>query len=524
MIKTQVCNIPKEDKRPLTESEITKLAEMCFVDYPLPPDLRSDLQKSVHDEITRQCKKVQLYPSKIPECMKLIAKQYHQAVIHPGEAVGEQAAQSMGAPTTQMALNAFHSAGKITRMTTGGLPRMIELTHCSKDKDIKNPSCTIYFNKDYESIDEIPMDQILETCISNLVCKYEIHEYEPTKVPWWYKFFNFFGKPETFDWFIRLYLDKDQLYQRQILPKQISDIIMQKIMPTSCVYSPTQQAIIDVYVDTSMISIPDEINTQLLSVTMVTNKLLRDYVLPQILDIYIKGVKDIKTVYPLKNLEGKYFVETDGSNLKGVLELPFVCNEKTICNRPMEIYDLFGILGLEAYYRREFANIFEQSASYVNPSWIDLVVHSICHTGKPVPANRFGHMKKQEVSTFTKATFEEMTTHLVRAAVFGEHDPLNSIAGRVVTGKRCKLGTGMIDVAVDPDMIENLEYLPPLEGPQRIQVKVPPVIPDRINDRFEEDEASDDGSAASDASSVAESFDDDFDFDDEPDDDDFVDF
>lgn len=518
-------------KRPLTDNEKTKIVDECFLDFSIDPQLRADLQFSIQAEIDRQCKGLEIYESQIDKFIQTISKQYIKAIIHPGETVGEQAAQSMGAPTTQMALNAFHAAGKITRMTTGGLPRMIELTNCSKDKDIKNPSCTIYFNREFNSVDDIPLDQIMETCISHLVTDYDIFTYDPANIPWWYKFYQcLYGKIGFTDYYLRLYLDKDELFKRRVLPKTIAELIIDKISPVACIYSPVQQSIIDVFIDTSMVAVPEALNTELLTVEILARRLIRDYIVPTILDFYIKGVKDVKAVYPLKDHSGEYFVETDGSNLRGVLELDFVCPKRTMCNRPMEIFEIFGVLGLEAYYRREFTNVFEQSASYVNPSWIDLLVHHICHTGKPVPVNRFGHMKKQEVSTLTKATFEEMTTHLIRAGLFGYHDPLDSIAGRIVTGKRGKHGTGMVDVMVDTDTIQDLEYPSFSSGPESIHVDIQkakletlrPRKNDADADADAEAEGEDDASAspASSVNSVAA-----FEFDDDPDDDDdFVDF
>jgi len=521
-----------EPKRALTEGEIAKAVERCFIDFPIPEDFRLDVQYRVQKEIERQLKNVKIYPGKINQFLDEIAKQYRRAIINPGETVGEQGAQSFGAPTTQIALNAFHSAGKISRMTTGGLPRMSELVNCSQDKDIKNPSCTIFFNQKFDSWDDIPTHQLLETRISHIVTEqFDILPTDLTQQPWWYKLYqSLFSKIQTTDYFIRLELNKDELYKRRVTPRTIAKLINEKIHPVASIYSPIEQGIIDVYVDTTMVGVPPELNHENITEKLLTKRLLRDYITPIILDIYIKGVKDIKAVYTLIDpANGEYFVETDGSNLKGVLMLDFVCSRRTLCNRPNEIYSIFGITGLEAYYGYEFTNIFEQSSSYVNPAWIGLINHHICHTGTPVPANRFGHMKKQEVSTFTKATFEEMTTHLIRAGLFGQHDPLQSIAGCVVTGKRCKHGTGMIDVAVNPETITSIDYPQIPLAPQSIKIRINKsntsthntTAPDDANvddNDSDEDDVSDDASISS-VESLNE-----FDYDAEPDDEDFVDF
>ena len=47
--------------------------------------------------------------------------------VAPGEAIGIITAQSFGEPSTQMALNVFHSAGVAEMQVTSGLPRLIEI-------------------------------------------------------------------------------------------------------------------------------------------------------------------------------------------------------------------------------------------------------------------------------------------------------------------------------------------------------------------------------------------------------------
>ena len=74
----------------------------------------------------------------------------------PGEAVGTLAAQSIGEPSTQMMLRAFHSAGISSVITTRGLPRVIELIDARKRP--RNPGMIIKFEKkiakDYEKVRE----------------------------------------------------------------------------------------------------------------------------------------------------------------------------------------------------------------------------------------------------------------------------------------------------------------------------------------------------------------------------------
>jgi len=60
----------------------------------------------IHREKTnRKLKKITIKPSKIPELKKVILQQFYSSIVAPGEAVGVNAAQCIGEPTTQMTLN-----------------------------------------------------------------------------------------------------------------------------------------------------------------------------------------------------------------------------------------------------------------------------------------------------------------------------------------------------------------------------------------------------------------------------------
>lgn len=71
-----------------------------------------------------------------------IETRFHTAMVHPGEAVGSIAAQSIGEPCTQMTLNTFHFAGVSAKNVTLGVPRLKELINVAKRS--KTPSLAIY--------------------------------------------------------------------------------------------------------------------------------------------------------------------------------------------------------------------------------------------------------------------------------------------------------------------------------------------------------------------------------------------
>jgi DNA-directed RNA polymerase II subunit RPB1 len=91
--------------------------------------------------------------------LETITLMYKRALVAPGEMVGMIAAQSIGEPTTQLTLNTFHSAGVASKSNvTRGVPRIEEILSLSENP--KNPSLTIYMNKDEETDKESVRDKI----------------------------------------------------------------------------------------------------------------------------------------------------------------------------------------------------------------------------------------------------------------------------------------------------------------------------------------------------------------------------
>jgi len=87
-----------------------------------------------------------------------------------------------------------------------------------------------------------------------------------------------------------------------------------------------------------------------------------------------------------------------------------------------------------------------------------LLADLITHKGTMISVDRHG-MKKTDKDPLAKATFEKTVDILQEAAVFGLVDHMRSVSSRIMIGQCIKGGTGMCDIVLDVDMIENSEYL-----------------------------------------------------------------
>lgn len=77
----------------------------------------------------------------------LMQLKYMRSLVHPGEAVGIVASQSIGEPSTQMTLNTFHFAGHGAANVTLGIPRMREII-MTASSSISTPQMTLPLRAD----------------------------------------------------------------------------------------------------------------------------------------------------------------------------------------------------------------------------------------------------------------------------------------------------------------------------------------------------------------------------------------
>jgi DNA-directed RNA polymerase II subunit RPB1 len=108
-----------------------------------------------------------------------IKNKFFQAILRPGEMVGNIAAQSIGEPATQMTLNTFHFAGVSSKNVTLGVPRLKEIINVAKK--LNTPSMTVHLKKenhDSEHLAKIIQSKIEFTNLMDVTVRTEIF-YDP---------------------------------------------------------------------------------------------------------------------------------------------------------------------------------------------------------------------------------------------------------------------------------------------------------------------------------------------------------
>ena len=428
--------------------------------------------------------------------METIILAYKRAIVAPGEMVGMIAAQSIGEPTTQMALNTFHHAGVASKSNvTRGVPRFEELLSLSGA--IKNPSLTIYL-KPEEQTDKDKANTIqymieytkLEEIVKNVEICFDpddlntlINEDKST-MSQYREFENMIDEcsgqdtlledTEKSKWIIRMEMDPETMLEKNITMDDINFTLNNAYKDEiSCIYS-------DYNADKLVFRI--RMNNVLKNSLGKGQKKAKVNPLDQSDQIYIlknfqdqllngivlRGVKNIDKVILRKvkdNLVEKggafkkediWVLDTIGTNLLDVLGLDYIDTTRTVSNDIMEIFNTLGMEAARQCLYNEVAEVLEFDGSYVNAHHMGLLCDRMTFTHKMISIFRHG-INNDDIGPIAKASFEETPEMFLKAARHAELDTLRGISANVMCGQEGLFGTASFQVVLDINEMIKLE-------------------------------------------------------------------
>lgn len=290
-----------QEPRKLTVSEIESIVAAI-------PDIKSaDLiagtsaKESLVRNIILQLSRIKIVPQAIEELKQVIIKKFQKAEAVPGSVVGSIAADGFSAQTIQLNFNVFHSSGSTSNIETG-FDRINNLLNASQT--VKNPSCTIYFNKDV-SLSDVLRDikpEIVSITVNNLLLDFEIETTDDLmqEIPWWYSIFKkLFKVPEfikSSKFVLRLHLDKFKMYKHKVTMQQVTKALNAQDT-IYAIASPIDEAIVDIYPD------EERIREKITKEDVITKEdysffFLSTITLPSLDKIEIKGISGIYDIIP----------------------------------------------------------------------------------------------------------------------------------------------------------------------------------------------------------------------------------
>jgi len=409
---------------------------------------------------------------------------YKRAIVSPGEMVGVIAGQSIGEVSTQMTLNTFHFAGVASKSNvTRGVPRIEEILSLSSD--IKNPSLSIYLNKEDETNKERArtiMYMLEHTKLQELVKNVQLC-FDPDDlntliiedkemIEKYMEFNQLFedcndnitsvDEVEKSKWIIRLELDHEAMLEKNITMDDINFTLVNVYdAQISCIYS-------DYNSDKLIFRI--RLNESLKSSSKNAAKLTLDqsdkiYMLKNFQDqmlnnIVIRGIKSINKVN-LRTIRNNYteengqyvkkdiwVLDTIGTNLMGVLSLDYIDNERTFSNDIVEVYKVLGIEAARQMIYNELVDVIEFDGTYINYHNFSVLIDRMTYSHKLISIFRHG-INNDNIGPLAKASFEETPEMFLRAARHGEIDNMRGVSANVMCGQEGYYGTSSFQVLLN---------------------------------------------------------------------------
>jgi len=355
------------------------------------------LPKKLLMEIEEKCP-----ASKIKKVAEKVYQEYLSSQIEPGESVGLISAESIGEPSTQMTLDTFHFAGAAEMNVTMGLPRIIEIL--DGRKEIKTPMMEVFLTSPYNKGKDIRKIAMLikETKLGELVSEYIMNIVD-------------LSIELKFDLEKMKYIELTQGFVGKAIEKAIVKIASVKISK-----------------ETFEVRLKKKEEKNLNELYKLKEKLK---------GIYIKGIKGVKQVLPVKR-QDEFIVITAGSNLKKIMDIEFVDKIRTTSNDIVEIEKVLGIEAARQSIIDEVFKVIEANGLNVDIRHVMLVADTMCVSGHIQGVTRYGIVSKK-ASVLARASFETPIKHLINASLTGEVDTLNSVVENVILNQEVPVGTGL---------------------------------------------------------------------------------
>jgi len=391
-------------------------------------EFSSELPRSIIQELEEKLTKIidRLTKSDVEKIISEVIRQYREALVEPGEAVGTVAAQSIGEPGTQMTLRTFHFAGVRELNVTLGLPRLIEVLDAKKTPS--TPLMRIELDErakyDRAKAEELAR-KIQHVTIENVASSISID----------------FGQQ-----MIYLQLDEELMKDKRVtLDMVINALSKHKIGTIESITEREEEKpdgkrrkVIEV-----AIAMPEELEA---------SKMIK--LRQKILNIKLRGIKGLKRVVVKEvSREGKsyYYLEVEGSNLQGIFnnldELEGIDPTKVMTNNINEIAEVLGIEAARTAIINEVMSVLREQGLDVDIRHVMLVADLMTLTGRVRQIGRHG-ISGEKASVLARAAFEVTTKHLLEAGVKGEVDPLAGVIENVVVGQLIPIGSGMVELRV----------------------------------------------------------------------------
>lgn len=427
----------------------------------------------------RCIKEYKLNKTKLNIIADEIIQSFKKSVVQAGEMVGIVSAQSLGEPLTQMVISSFHKSGSGNKGLKG-TPRLKEIL--GNGKNIAIPMMKIYLKEEFRTDKELAHKIGANLKFTNCkdIVKKIVTIYDPE---------NSYSEKDKMDiksvfsvsmsnvnlkslsWLFRLSLDREKIldYNITMLDVKMKFLSFYEELTEDKKLKTLISQINNICILTTDINAPEPYIHIRMELNNIDNKTLiemRNLILNR---FHIKGTDKIKTIEEISNdvlltfddntgeiINNKeYTIYTIGINFDKIREIPYIDQNRVMCNDIRIINNLFGIEAARTIIMKEIDEIF---SSEMNHHHMAMVCDLMTHTGEITSIDRFG-LNKLNIGVLSRASFEKTMELLTDAAIFNHSDHLKNVSSSIMLGKPFKGGTGLCSISMDNEVLEKSEFL-----------------------------------------------------------------
>lgn len=393
----------------------------------------------------------EIYPETLPLLKKKMKEYIIQSIVPSGEMVGVLCAQSIGERQTQLTLNSFHQAGLSVNTVVTGVPRFLEILNATKEPKIMINSFELK-DKSYKDISSIRKkigNHLVHLLWKDLIISENLI-LNKEEEPWYESFELFYSNDFRFHHTCFSYqLDKKKMFQYNINPFFIKNIMENEFEYVYVVFSPLHIGQIDIFIDLEEIEKKEIEIKKEFYIELFLQEILR----PKLLDITISGIPRIKDYYIQKKEQiTGFYIDTEGANMIELLKLDFIDKATIKTNHMWEVYQIFGIEGTRKFLLEELKNIVSSDGTFINECHLTILIDLMTFNGIIQSISRYG-VKKEQNSVLTRSSFEESLEHFSKAAFFSEKEMIRSVSASIMCGKRSNIGSGVLSLSMDWDKL-----------------------------------------------------------------------
>ena len=371
---------------------------------------------------------------------------------------------------------------------TLGVPRLKEIINVAKTP--KTPGLTIYLAEEFSGdrqVAELVVSMLEFTVLKHIVKRTEIW-YDPdvknsvvTQDREFVKdYYDFAEKTEDdinrlSSWVLRMELDKDVIFVKKIKMNEIvreveneygsdlnvevsddnaEDLVVRIRIVNDTPYNPNAGGVDDAGnpVEDVEAGQNDDVFLKRLEKSLLNSLKLRG--VDHVKKVFMRGgakrtIWDDDKGFGTRN---EWVLETDGTNLMGVLGVDYIDSSRTVSNDIVEVFVSLGIEGVRGALLSELRNVISFDGSYVNYRHLASLVDVMTMQGHLMAIDRHG-INRVDTGPLLRASFEETVDMLMDAALYAEEEILKGVTENIMLGQLPRVGTGDMELLLDEDKV-----------------------------------------------------------------------